>query len=102
MDGGLADVIRMPERALACIAAREIAPPLGLARPSHTARRARTRLPHHLNLAESSWGTGPIEPHPLRAPVPPRARPSPACGLTRAFGSLHSPSAQYRDRLTGR
>ena len=48
VDGGLADVIRVPERALACItpSAREIAPPLlALAEPLSCCLRARTRLP---------------------------------------------------------
>ena len=63
VDGGLADVIRVPERALACItpSAREIAPPLlALAEPLSCCLRARTRLPITSTSRVLILGTGPI------------------------------------------
>lgn len=63
VDGGLADVVRVPERALACItpSAREIAPPLlALAEPLSCCLRARTRLPITSTSRVLILGTGPI------------------------------------------
>ena len=63
VDGGLADVIRVPERALACItpSACEIAPPLlALAEPLSCCLRARTRLPITSTSRVLILGTGPI------------------------------------------
>ena len=63
VDGGLADVIRVPERVLACItpSAREIAPPLlALAEPLSCCLRARTRLPITSTSRVLILGTGPI------------------------------------------
>ena len=63
VDGGLADVIRVPERALSCITptAREIAPPLlALAEPLSCCLRATTRLPITEGSRVLVLGTGPI------------------------------------------
>lgn len=61
VDGGLADVIRVPERALVCItpSACEIAPPLlALAEPLSCCLRARTRLPITSTSRVLILGTG--------------------------------------------
>ena len=63
VDGGLADVIRVPERALECIipTSREIAPPLlALAEPLSCCLRATSRLPITEGTRVLVLGTGPI------------------------------------------
>ena len=90
VDGGLADVIRVPERALSCITptAREIAPPLlALAEPLSCCLRATTRLPITEGSRVLVLGTGPIglihcalaaSAHAsVMAPHPPLPRPRP-------------------------
>ena len=63
VDGGLADLILVPEAALACITpvAAEIAPPLlALAEPLSCCMRATTRLPIDSHARILILGTGPI------------------------------------------
>ena len=63
VDGGLADLIVVPEEALACITpvARDIAPPhLALAEPLSCCLRATSRLPIEADSRVLVLGTGPI------------------------------------------
>ena len=63
VDGGLADLILVPEEALACITpvTRDIAPPhLALAEPLSCCLRATSRLPIEVGSRVLVLGTGPI------------------------------------------
>lgn len=63
VDGGLADLVLVPEEALACITpvARDIAPPhLALAEPLSCCLRATSRLPITADSRVLVLGTGPI------------------------------------------
>lgn len=63
VDGGLADLIVVPEEALACITpvTRDIAPPhLALAEPLSCCLRATSRLPIEVGSRVLVLGTGPI------------------------------------------
>ena len=63
VDGGLADLILVPEEALACITpvTRDIAPPhLALAEPLSCCLRAMSRLPIEVGSRVLVLGTGPI------------------------------------------
>ena len=103
VDGGLADVIRVPERALACItpSACEIAPPLlALAEPLSCCLRARTRLPITSTSRVLILGTGPIGL--IHCALAAAAGASVmACGRP-ALGSRARPRREYRDRLAWR
>lgn len=102
VDGGLADLIVVPEEALACITpvAREIAPPhLALAEPLSCCLRATSRLPIDVGSRVLVVGTGPIGLIHCALAVSARARVM-ACGrqtrLTpaRAMGAEVTTSAQ--------
>ena len=102
VDGGLADLIVVPEEALACITpvAREIAPPhLALAEPLSCCLRATSRLPIEVGSRVLVVGTGPIGLIHCGLAVSARARVM-ACGrqtrLTpaRAMGAEVTTSAQ--------
>lgn len=81
VDGGLADVIRVPERALACItpSAREIAPPLlaAVCVPALVSPSPQPRV-------SSSWAQAPSASSTARS-LPPRARPSWRAGDPRVW-----------------
>ena len=96
VDGGLADVIRVPERALACItpSACEIAPPLlALAEPLSCCLRARTRLPITSTSRVLILGNCALAAAAGASVM--------ACGRP-ALGSRARPRREYRDRLAWR
>ena len=105
VDGGLADLVLVPEEALACITpvAREIAPPhLALAEPLSCCLRATTRLPIESNSRVLVLGTGPIGLIHCALAVCAGARVM-ACGRqarlepARAMGAEVTTSAQGED-----
>lgn len=105
VDGGLADLVLVPEEAHACITpvAREIAPPhLALAEPLSCCLRATTRLPLESNSRVLVLGTGPIGLIHCALAVSAGARVM-ACGRqarlepARAMGAEVTTSAQGED-----
>ena len=105
VDGGLADLIVVPEEALACITpvTAEIAPPhLALAEPLSCCMRATTRLPIEVGSRVLVLGTGPIGLIHCALAVDAGARVM-ACGRqarlepARAMGAQVTTAAQGED-----